>query len=198
VRQGCRVNLETGQRSAKAFVYNLRYPEQYFDSETGLSYNYFRDYDPQTGRYAESDPIGLRGGINTYAYVADDPINSFDADGLDRRRIGDPDVTQICSYYTDVCQKTGGKCNYPCRTAPFLCQHPDMIPSLWVGVSSSQINCIRTCLIAEDKKAQKAMSSNCPDGKCLSNDTINDYHKACYTKCGVGAWRFPGVGSFGN
>ena len=148
--------------------------------------------------YVESDPIGLRGGTNPYAYAADDPIGSFDTDGLDRRRVGDPDVTQICGYYDDVCRKTGGKCNYPCKTAPFLCQHPDMIPSLWAGVSNSQINCIRTCLIAEDKKAQKAVSSNCPNGKCLSNDTINDYHKTCYTKCGVGAWRFPGVGSLGN
>jgi RHS repeat-associated protein len=63
------------------FVYNLRFPGQYFDSETGLHYNYFRDYNPSTGRYIESDPIGLRGGLNTYGYVGGNPLNAIDPDG---------------------------------------------------------------------------------------------------------------------
>ena len=45
------------------FRYALRFPGQYYDAETGTHYNYFRDYDPTIGRYEQSDPIGLRGGM---------------------------------------------------------------------------------------------------------------------------------------
>jgi RHS repeat-associated protein len=70
-----------------AFDFPARLPGQYFDKETNLHYNSFRDYDPVLGRYVESDPLGLEAGLDTYGYVHGSPLRYFDIDGL---------RTQIC------------------------------------------------------------------------------------------------------
>ncbi|MGX2952058.1 RHS repeat-associated core domain-containing protein [Shewanella sp. JL219SE-S6] len=67
--------------STNEVVNPLRFPGQYFDSETGLHYNWRRYYDPTTGRYITPDPIDLTGGPNLYAYVDGDPINRIDPNG---------------------------------------------------------------------------------------------------------------------
>ena len=78
---GSNVANEDPDGNSVAFSYPQRFPGQYFDAETLLHYNYFRDYDPGIGRYDESDPIGLNGGLNTYGYVRGNPLQNVDVDG---------------------------------------------------------------------------------------------------------------------
>lgn len=89
------------------FTYNPRLPGQYFDRETNTNYNYYRDYDPSTGRYIESDPIGLNGGINTYGYVGGNPLSYVDPSGLvpnpaEGACLGGPNPICIGGVATDI------------------------------------------------------------------------------------------------
>lgn len=96
-----------------------------YDSETKLNYNYHRSYDPATGSYTTSDPIGLAGGWNTYAYVNGDPVNLVDPDGLNP-------LKKICDFIpackaaaaaalkkiTDACKKVLGKADDAPKSPP--------------------------------------------------------------------------------
>ncbi len=85
-----------------AFEFPVRFAGQYFDKETNLAYNYFRDYDPSVGRYVESDPIGILGGLNIFAYVRANPLSVTDRQGLQP----DPDdvACKLCDNLEAECR----------------------------------------------------------------------------------------------
>jgi len=65
-----------------SFAFDMRFPGQRSDTYSGLSYNFWRNYETSSSRYTQSDPIGLNGGLATYAYVGASPLVSFDFYGL--------------------------------------------------------------------------------------------------------------------
>jgi RHS repeat-associated protein len=83
--------------------FNLRFPGQYFDAETGTHYNINRDYNPVTGRYIQSDPIGFDGGVNSYLYTDGMPIIALDEDGLVYS------YTRLRNSYQNKSNALGGK-----------------------------------------------------------------------------------------
>jgi RHS repeat-associated protein len=86
------------------FAYNLRFPGQYYDAETGLNQNWNRDYDPVVGRYVESDPAGLVAGLNTYSYAFSDPVEAIDLAGLSAFKI-----IKLCAEGYKVIKEVGFK-----------------------------------------------------------------------------------------
>lgn len=100
---------------ATQFVFNLRFPGQRYDAASGLNYNYFRDYEAATGRYVESDPIGLYGGDATFAYAYARPFNLVDPEGTDPidgvrkpfgcKPLGIPEEPEGCETYNQCFEK---------------------------------------------------------------------------------------------
>jgi RHS repeat-associated protein len=150
------------------FAFNLRFPGQYFDAETGTHYNYYRDYDPSIGRYVESDPIGLKGGLNTYLYALGTPTSRSDKFGLDTKR--DPSGGSAwCRLNCDAWRHTGhALCNIMFGlvtfnpTLQYLCNRNEMYK--WVA-------CIEKCDEPPPPPPPPTPAPAPGGGSCRPNDT---------------------------
>ncbi len=118
---------EENPENLGTLTFNLRFPGQYYDAESGLHYNFFRDYDPQTGRYVQSDPVGLEGGVNTYGYVGGNPISRSDPLGLFWQRL-----VLICARNPPACVPLPPPTPPPNRPIPTTndCGGPSDVPCL--------------------------------------------------------------------
>lgn len=86
---------------------NLRFPGQYYDSESTLHYNWNRYYNPETGRFISSDPLGIGGGLATYNYVEASPVMYADPEGLE------PDINLHDRACKDIDSETHPRCSFP-------------------------------------------------------------------------------------
>lgn len=85
----------TGVPTIQTVTFNLRFPGQYYDAESGQHYNLNRFYNPELGRYMEPDPIGLEGGLNPYAYAGNNPVSNVDPSGLSSLNINWPSFNSV-------------------------------------------------------------------------------------------------------
>ena len=131
------------QATTPALVYNPRYPGQYHDEESNLSYNYFRNYQPNLGRYTQNDPIGLEGGINRFGYVEGNPLSKIDPTGLKATSPNmspAPDTdTKLC--FDDGCARERQACTALCTRARFDSDMPNVF-------GGSFRACMRGCVPA--------------------------------------------------
>jgi RHS repeat-associated protein len=131
--------------TAAPLNYNLRFPGQLADAESGLFYNYFRSYDPRQGRYSQSDPIGLSGGWNRFGYAESNPLKYTDPTGEIATSPnmspapGAQGGTELC--FSDGCAAEKQRCTALCSVVRF---DSDM-RNIWGG---SFRRCMNGCMPA--------------------------------------------------
>ena len=142
-------------------------------AETGLYYNYYRDYDPETGRYIESDPIGLAGGINTYAYALNNPISRYDQFGLQAR-------PRVVPWWWPV---------IPPRP-PGGWHEEEFAKDVWDGAKNIGKAIWDFCTKDEPdcKKARSECTDECMPELGRTNTSFNDCHAKCMERKGCSGY----------
>ena len=140
------------------FRLGLRFPGQFFLSGRGLHSNYFRDYNPRLGRYYQSDPIGLAGGINTYTYVDGNPVSRIDPFGL---------------------QATPGQRNYQYgpitnSISIFADRRNDMIAANTIG-ADKYFHCVANCEASRQGPVGVGMSVMLSEVREISDSFLNKF-----------------------
>jgi len=150
------------------FTFNLRFPGQQYDRETGTHYNYFRDYEAGTGRYVQSDPVGLDDGPNTFSYVGLDPLSFLDDTAEGKRRGGG-----VNNRTKDTVNNSqGGKCSSCGATVP---KRGKAGPYHHAGLHSATIEKIANVV-------QKCLGRSIANrvAKVLHNSMVRQLCKTCH------------------
>jgi RHS repeat-associated protein len=172
------------------FEFPLRFPGQYYDVESALHYNFFRDYDPLIGRYVEPDPTGLEAGLLLYGYVHGNPLSYIDPLGLDVRvsiyhgmagglgHVGIGVVTERGETGTVGFYPNPNSDGNPATGVPGAVLADPSKPSatLVIQTSPQQDQCITDCI--------NERTSN-PGTYSLFGRNCNDFIHTCFTRCGI-------------
>jgi RHS repeat-associated protein len=168
--------LEDPDGDGTAVVFHLRFPGQQYDGESGLHYNYFRDYEAGIGRYVESDPIGLRGGFSTFTYAGNSPKARTDPRGL----YSFDKSCDSCALGTDFANRLSAAADIACST----------VLSLSSSISDFQLSsCMaRRCL--DDQFKIACDGRDCYDFENLSIRSRQGYYGPKYgLDSTVNEWR---------
>ena len=195
-RSGVTISLPNGYATLKAEDLRLMTPA----GETNTHYNYFRDYDSQTGRYVQKDPIGLEGGINMYAYVENRPTMMVDPLGLKgwycQRPLRKPPGTQgppllnhqyLCVTRADGSVSCGGLTTdgNPLSGEPRLTR-PDedyYDPKSCKEVDDDKDQCFEQCVLRNFSKPNKPRYGIGPLKDC--QEYADDLYYGCKMLCNM-------------